>query len=280
VLCRLLAIDLDFTLLDANREIADVNREAVARAVENGITVVLASGRGCSGMRKYAEHLGLEGAMVTCNGALVVTPKGEVFKEHLMPPERLAKVLDFARSGGHHLHLYCRDEVLMAEYTPWADIYVNKARQHPPRAVGWEGMACAAPNKAIIVTSPETVRAIEADARALFSEPEAVTLSEPEYLEFLCPEASKATGLAAVAELLGVKQEDTAAIGDYHNDIPMLRWAGVSAAVENAVDEAKASADMVVRAHHEHGVAEFIDYLLQHERETGGSIVYNEGRAG
>jgi Cof subfamily protein (haloacid dehalogenase superfamily) len=274
--CRLLAIDLDFTLLDADREIAEVNRAAVAKAVERGIAVVLASGRGCAGMRKYAEHLGLDGAMVTCNGALVVTPSGEVIKEHVMQPERLAKVLEFSRAGGHHLHLYCRDEVLMAEHTPWADIYVNKAKQHPPKAVGWEGMACATPNKAIIVTSPETVKAIEGDARALFDEAEAVTLSEPEYLEFLCPEASKATGLAAVAELLGVKQAETAAIGDYHNDIPMLRWAGVSAAVENAVDEAKACADMVVRAHNEHGVAEFIDYLLRDEREMGTSIVYNE----
>ena len=168
----------------------------------------------------------------------------------------------------------------MASHTPWADVYVQKAKQHPPKAVGWEGMASATPNKAIIVTSPETVKAIEADARALFEEPEAVTLSEPEYLEFLCPEASKATGLAAVAELLNVRQEETAAIGDYYNDVPMLLWAGVSAAVDNAPEEVKAAAGMVVRAHHEHGVAEFIDYLLRDERERGGSIVYNEGRAG
>ena len=277
---RLLAVDLDFTLLDAEREIAGENRAAVLRALEAGVAVVLASGRGCAGMRRYAGELGLEGPMVTCNGALVVTPSGGIVKEHVMAPERLSRVIEFARSGGHHLHLYCRDEVLMASHTPWADVYVQKAKQHPPRAVGWDGMMGATPNKAIIVTSPETVRAIEGEARGLFEEPEAVTLSEPEYLEFLCPEASKATGLAAVAELLGVSQEETAAIGDYYNDVPMLRWAGVSAAVGNAPEDVKAAANLVVGAHHEHGVAEFIDYLLRDERETDGSIVYNEGRAG
>jgi Cof subfamily protein (haloacid dehalogenase superfamily) len=273
---RLLAIDLDFTLLDAKREIAGENRAAIRRAVEGGIAVVLASGRSAVGMRKFAGELGLEGVMVTCNGALVVTPGGAVLKEHVMPPERLSKVIAFAKGGGHHLHLYCREEVLMPEHTPWADIYVNKAKQHPPRAVGWEGMACATPNKAIIVTSPETVRAIEADARALFSEPESVTLSEPEYLEFLCPEASKATGLAAVAASLGIAQEETAAIGDYFNDIPMLLWAGHSAAVENAPDAVKAAAKVVMPRHDEFGVAAYIEWLFSNSsRWNAGSIVYN-----
>ena len=277
---HLLAIDLDFTLLDANREIPETNRLAIRRSVDAGIVVVLASGRGCAGMAKYAARLGLEGPMVTCNGAFVVTTSGEVVKEHVMAPERLSKVIDFSRAGGHHLNLYCRDRVLMAEYTPWADVYVNKAKQHPPVAVGWDGLAAATPNKAIILSEPETVLAIEADARAMFEEAEAVTLSEPEYLEFLCPGASKATGVAAVAELLGIPRENTAAIGDFHNDVPMLRWAGHSAAVANAVDEAKAAAKMVVPRHDEFGVAAYIEYLFSNPREwTGDSIVYNGGRA-
>jgi Cof subfamily protein (haloacid dehalogenase superfamily) len=278
---KLLAVDLDFTLLDAEREIAEVNLRAVRRAVENGIAVALASGRGAAGMRRYAKHLGLNGPMVTCNGAFVVMPTGEIVKEHVMPAERLAKVIDFARSGNHHLHLYCREEVLMPAYTPWVDVYVNKAKQHPPRAVGWDGIAAATPNKAIIITAPETVLEIEASARALFDESEAVTLSEPEYLEFLCPEANKATGLAAVADFLGIAQAETAAIGDYYNDVPMLLWAGHSAAVENAPDGVRAVATVVVPRHDQGGVATYIEYLFSELSESaGGSIVYNEGRAG
>jgi len=277
---HLLAIDLDFTLLNIDREIAEENRSAVQCAIDHDIAVVLASGRGAAGMRRYAETLGLDGPMVTCNGAFVVTPAGKIVKEHIMSPERLGKVIDFARTGGHHLNLYCREEVLMAEYTPWADVYVNKAKQHPPRAVGWAGLMAATPNKAIILSEPETVLAIESTARALFAEREAVTLSEPEYLEFLCPEATKATGLAAVAELLGVRQDETAAIGDYYNDIPMLRWAGTSAAVANAPEDVRASAQMVVPSHDAFGVAAFIEYLLRGASENSSSIVYNEGRAG
>lgn len=278
---HVLAVDLDFTLLDHDREISDTNRRAIQRAVDGGIAVVLASGRGASGVGKYAARLGLEGPMITCNGAFVVMPNGEIIKEHLLAPERLRTVIEFARAGGHHLHLYCRDEVLMPEYSEWVDIYVHKAKQLPPRAVGWDGMLVATANKAIIVTAPETVLAIETSARALFPEEESVTLSEPEYLEFLCPEASKATGLAALAELLGIPRERTAAIGDYYNDVPMLRWAGHSAAVANAPDDVRAAAHIVVPAHHEFGVAEYIEYLFSNPRVwKGDSIVYNEWRAG
>jgi len=275
---HLLAIDLDFTLLNREREISEENRMAIHRAGAAGIAVVLASGRGVAGMRPFARLLELDGAMVTCNGALVARGDGTVIEEHLLEPERLAKVLDFAKSGGHHLHLYCREEVLMAAHSEWVEIYVHKAKQHPPRAVGWDGLARATPNKAIIVTSPETVRAIEPSARTLFEEEGAVLLSEPEYLEFVCPWASKATGLAAVARSLGIKRENTAAIGDYYNDLPMIRWAGHSAAVENARPEVKEAADVVVASHDEDGVAEYIDLLI---RDLGqwnvGSIVYNRG---
>jgi len=273
-----LAIDLDFTLLNAEREISEENRNAIRRAGEAGIGVVLASGRGTAGMRPFAHILELDGVMVTCNGALVGMRDGTVIEEHLLEPERLAKVIAFAKAGGHHLHLYCREEVLMPAHTEWVDIYVHKAKQHPPRAVGWEGMANATPNKAIIVTSPETVLAIEPSARMLFEEDDAVLRSEPEYLEFVCPWASKATGLAAAARHLGIPRENTAAIGDYYNDLPMIRWAGHSAAVANACPEVLEAARVVVAAHNEHGVAEYIDLLIQDlGRWNADSIVYNRG---
>ena len=277
---HLLAIDLDFTLLNADREIAEENRQAVRRAIEQGIAVVLASGRGPAAMRRFAESLALDGPMVTCNGAFVVTPSGQIIKEHVLPQDRLHKVIEFARAGGFHLNFYCREEVLMAEETPWADVYVTRAKQHRPRAVGWGGLADLSPNKAIILAEPETVLAIEASARALFEEPEAVTLSEPEYLEFLCPEANKATGLAAVAESLGVAFENTAAIGDYYNDIPMLRWAEHSAAVDNAPAQVQKEADIVVPSHDRHGVSTYIELLIANLGQWNArSIVYNRGGA-
>lgn len=261
---HLLAVDLDYTLLNADRAISEGNREAIRRAEEAGLAVVLASGRGAAGMRPFAEFLGLSGPMITSNGARVATPAGEVIEEHLMEPERLAKVINFARSGGHHLHLYCGDEVLMPAYTKWADVYIHKARQHPPRAVGWEGMERARANKAIIVTSPETVTALFPAAVELFpGEEGAVLLSEPEYLEFVCPWASKATGVAAVAKKLQIERSHCAAIGDYYNDLTMIRWAGHSAAVENAQPEVKEAAEVVVPSHDQDGVAFYIDLLLR-----------------
>ncbi|MEO7453515.1 MAG: HAD hydrolase family protein, partial [Fimbriimonadales bacterium] len=79
---------------------------------------------------------------------------------------------------------------------------------------------------------------------------------------------------------LGIAREDTAAIGDYYNDIPMLEWAGHSAAVENAPDAVKAAAQITMPSHDALGVSAYIEWLFSNLCEwNAGSIVYNEGRA-
>ena len=94
----------------------------------------------------------------------------------------------------------------------------------------------------------------------------ALTESEPEYLEVLSANANKGLGLKALSEALGIAQGETAAIGDYLNDIEMIQWSGIGAAMGNALPEVKVSADIVVPTNEEAGVAYFIDYLIERNR--------------
>lgn len=91
--------------------------------------------------------------------------------------------------------------------------------------------------------------------------------SEAEYLEFLSAKANKGEGLREIARRKGIERHEIAAIGDYSNDVPMLEYAGVSAAVSNASDDCKAVADRIVESNEEGGVASFVDSILSNRRQ-------------
>ncbi|MCH8274054.1 MAG: HAD family phosphatase [Armatimonadetes bacterium] len=266
---QLLAIDLDFTLLDADRNIPSENRAAVRRARAAGIHVVLASGRIASGMRHYSDQLGLDGPLISCNGAYVVTAGREIIEEHRFSRRYSQRVIRYCRSHGFHVNVYADDKVYFAETSPWTDIYLRRAQRANAEVVGWDALMEIDPLKVILIDSRETVARLQVRFQREFRAQElSVTVSEPEYLEFLSPDCSKGTGLAAVAGILGVPRERTAAVGDYHNDLPMLEWAGHSAAVANAPEAVRAAADVLVPRHDRGGVAAYVDLVLQNLEQS------------
>lgn len=266
---RLLAVDLDFTLLDSNREIPEANRRAVRRAWEAGITVVLASGRIASGMARFADHLKLSTPLVSCNGALVIDGNGQTVVERTCHPEVSRRILDYCRAHDHHVHLYAEGAIWFAEPDAYAGTYLSRARQPDHRFVGWEALYSFEPIKLVVMGEPEEVaRARSGLSETVGPDRSSVTVSEAEYLEFLPAECSKATGLGALAERLGIARDEVAAIGDYENDLEMVRWAGFGAAVGNALPEVQAAADVVVGTNDEGGVAQFIDLLLENRGQS------------
>lgn len=266
---RLLAVDLDFTLLDSSREIAEPNLPAIRRAWEAGITVVLASGRIASGMRRFADSLGLPTPLVACNGALVIDGCGQTVVQRTCHLEAARSILDYCRAENHHVHVYAEGTIWFAEPDIYAEAYLARARQPDHRCVGWEALYSLEPIKLVVMGTPEEVgRARRGLSETVGPDWSSVTVSEAEYLEFLPAGCSKATGLSALAARLGVSREEVAAIGDYENDLEMVRWAGFGAAVGNALPEVQAAADVVVGTNDEGGVAQFIDLLLENRGQS------------
>jgi len=261
---NLLAVDIDFTLVDAERRIPEANVRALRQANEAGVHIVLASGRIASSLRLFAEELGLPTPLVACNGAFVVVHNGEVLVDHRLTTPVVEKVVEECRKRGVHLNVYADDRVHFAEESALAEMYLRRARLSVPIILPWSELSRLKANKLVAVGEPHVLEDLRLWAtEALPFASAVVTYSEPEYLEFLCPDCDKGTGLAAIARVLGVPRERTAAIGDYLNDVPMLTWAGHSAAVANAVLDAKAAADVVVGSHEECGVAEYVAMLLK-----------------
>lgn len=265
---RLLAIDLDGTLLDDDRKLVPKSADAVCRALSAGIVVVLASGRTEPSMRPYATSLGIEGPLVCANGAHVLGLEGQELAHHPVPREPAEVVIDYAQEHGFHLNAYTRDELLFLKQSEWGELYKHRLRSMTPRLATKTEMLGTALSKLMLVGEPSQIPKVREDIQPLI-QPEAARLteSEPEYLELLSPMADKSVGVAAVAASLGIPAESCAAIGDYLNDLEMLRWAGLSAAVANARSEVKSVVRYVVKSNEEGGVAEFIDSVLLRGRE-------------
>ncbi|MCX7799405.1 MAG: Cof-type HAD-IIB family hydrolase [Fimbriimonadales bacterium] len=260
---RLLAVDLDGTLLGSDRTPHPASAEALRLCRQRGVRVVLASGRVSLTMAPFAEAIGLERTFVCCNGAHVVEARhGDVLHTPL-PGNAALAIWEFGRQRGLQTNLYFRDRIAFGHRSPFGDVYLSRVRAEVQPSVTREEILRDPPTKMMVLAEPEELERHRAAAEELASGLGLRTvLSEPDYLEFLVPTADKGSGLRALCRHLGVPRESCAAIGDYSNDVEMLAWAGFSGAMANGSEDAKAAADAVVSSNDDGGVAEFVSRFV------------------
>jgi Cof subfamily protein (haloacid dehalogenase superfamily) len=261
---RLIAIDIDGTLLRRDRTIHPENVRAIREAQAAGVEVVLATGRIRPSMEPFATQLGLgAGPRICCNGAQIVGRDGATLLELGLDDEVRDAVLDFSEENELHLNAYLADRLLFTSEDEWAAFYRKRTRLPEPELVSVADLRRIPVLKLMLIAEPERLVEVNPLLRKRLEPHDVrVTESEPEYLEFLAPEADKGTSLARLSALLGVERAEVAAIGDYLNDLEMVRWAGVGAAVANGAAELKAEADVVAPSNDEGGVAWFIRQIL------------------
>ena len=260
---RLLAIDVDHTLLDNNRKLVAANIPAVQRAVDAGILVVLASGRFLPTMRGFHQQLGLTGPLIA-NGSVVYDSDESILESSFVDPRVFDAVLQFARANDAHLNVYTLDELLFVNSGAWGEKYLQRVHSIAPSFRDPTEVRNLSILKLLLADDASRIETFRQQVTVeLEGLPVAITESEAEYLEFLSPVVSKGKALQFLAAHLGIPQEQTAAIGDYLNDVEMVEWAGFGGAVANGRDEVKAVADVIVASNQEAGVAEFIDLILR-----------------
>lgn len=272
VLPRLVALDLDGTLLTSDKRVTPRARTAVAELSRRGIVVVLCTGRPARSACAFAEALTLPHPFLCYNGAAVYHPAdGSVRVRHALPAELAREVLRRLRAGAPGLlagletaHGWFLDEELHA-------LRVSEARlgREPPTGVGpVEGFADRGAIKVF-------ARHAELDAPALadlLGDLDAYrTWSSRRLLEVMHPGVNKADALAEMCRELGIARAQVAAFGDQHNDAELLAWAGTGVAMANAAPEARAVADVIAPSNDEDGVAQVLEAWLD------GSVAPAEG---
>ena len=262
---RLLALDLDGTVLKKDRHPHPASAAAIRAAHAAGIQIAYASGRSSASILRVAEEIGVYGARISLNGALVRDERGAIVSSTRVPRRAGAAIIDYAVSNRVHVSMYDEDQVLYAFDSEWGRRYAGRVIGAQPLIVDPEELKTREFNKLLLA---DDAARIPVHAAALSERLDAgdvdPTESEAEYLEFLPRETNKASGLTKIATSLGIPASDCAALGDYLNDREMLAWAGLSGAMANAHPDVKSIASVVVGHHEEGGAAEFIErYVLQ-----------------
>jgi len=260
---RLIATDLDHTLLAHDRRPHPRSAAALQRAAEAGITVVLASGRIRSSIVGYARDMEIDAPIIAANGADVLIQGEQEIAHYPVPLNVLETVYEYAQANQVHFNVYSRFDVYFVNESDWGDEYLRRLRSVTPKRATLEELRTMDASKLLLIDDPARTQRHRKALEPLFKPSEAkVTESEPEYLEFLGGGISKGSSLKVLADHLGIRQEETAAIGDFLNDLEMIEWAGIGGAVGNAMATVREAADLVVASNDEGGVADFVDAVL------------------
>ncbi|MCL1950220.1 MAG: sugar-phosphatase [Turicibacter sp.] len=266
---KLIAIDIDGTLLTSEKSIAPETKKAIEKAIATGVHVVLCTGRPLSGVKDYLEALGLnaEGRYVaTYNGALVQEIKsGEPVVHHQLKGSDMIALLELSQQLGLRSHfmdldfMYTTDKEI-SDYTV-LDAYLTKSRLNAisKNEVGVEQDY----TKFMMVDHPELIDIAEKNLPDSLLEDYTVIRSQPFFLEIMKKGAHKGSGIESLAQKLGINASEVICIGDAENDRHMIEYAGLGVAMDNASDAIKSIANFVTKTNDEHGVAHVIEeYIL------------------
>ncbi len=262
---QLAAIDLDGTLLNSrDHDISSGNAAQVRRVRAAGAHVVLASGRPFHTMANFALQLELppESPMIAYNGALTRTVAGETLSHRPLPAAAAARIVHYCAARDHHLNYYLNDEWYVREETHWSKLYQERTRSVPRVTHDLTQFDGERPTKLLLIDTPDATDALLKKFQSDFGDSLYITKTEDEYLEFMQAGVSKGVALAKAAEDLGITQDRCVAFGDSFNDIPMLEWAGLGIAMDNAKPAIKAAADRVAPPANDDGVGTLLAELF------------------
>ena len=262
----LLAFDLDDTLLNSAGELSEGTREAVRAAVGRGCRFAIVTGSLHHRAASYYAQLGVSGPIISYNGALLRESDNSRTYHHLpLSPEQALRVLAFADERHVHANVYVDDTLYVRATNPYSELYRTRHGSTALEYPRLEELAVHAPTKILLISEPEVIRRLREEAQAAFPDLY-VTISKPEYLEFLNPNASKGKALRVLAEeVLGLRADQVAAAGDSYNDLDMLAYAGLGIAPANALPEVREQADYVCPSSDEDGAAVAIERILAGE---------------
>ena len=259
---RLVATDLDGTLLREDRTVSPRTRQTLTQVISAGVTLVLVTARPPRFVRRLASDLGLEGVAICCNGAMVYDVVSDALLEHtpITPANATALVLGLREAAPGVA--FAVESGLTFGCEP-AYLALGSLSQPQDELLADAEALCAQPVTKLIARHAERgAEELHPLATRLAEGRAVVTYSSPRFIEMSAVGIDKATTLARLCERIGVSPAEVVAFGDMPNDAAMLRWAGRGIAVANAHAEALAAASAVTTSNMDDGVALALERLL------------------
>jgi Cof subfamily protein (haloacid dehalogenase superfamily) len=261
---RLLAIDLDGTLLTSCHQVSEENIYAIQRAQDMGLFVVLVSARPPFGIQMVLDKILLDGPLITYNGAYVMDiQSGEIYIDQPITKADTNTAMEIIRKNNLYVGYYAGIEWYVekvCEEMRWE----RRALKRYPHVMDLTDYSVPEANKLIVADLQDSERLSTGYENMIEILPDLnIHYSGPHSFEVTHREASKGRALEFLSNKMNISRESMVAIGDNYNDLEMFSYAGTSVAMGNAPEAVRAAADWVVASNDVHGVAQAISRVLK-----------------
>ena len=260
---RLIAIDMDDTLLDETQQVTGRTRQAIQQAMDAGVAVAIATGRMFRSALPFARDLGIRLPLITYNGAMIrELDSGRTLFHRPIGTELAQELADLFQQQGWYLQKYVDDRLYVAELDENAKFYADYARVEAIPLGDEFFRMTEAPTKMLSMGNPAELEMIRSTVADRYGDRLYLASSKKRYLEMVDVLVNKGEAVAFLAEQLGIAQEEVMAIGDSMNDLDMIEYAGCGVAMGNANPAVQAAADFVTEPNTADGVAVAIEKFV------------------
>lgn len=269
---RLVAIDLDGTLLDTNKEISSRNKRAITLAIEKGVKIIICSGRVFSGARLYAKLVGSKDPIIACNGAIISENiNKKIIYSNILATEDCLKIVDICHKHQIYYHVYAGDAMLTEKLGFTSLKYFEKNKSLPledrveievvknmsDKIKKMQGQVL----KFVVINDDiELLKRVRYEMEQIPNVD--VMSSNYDNFEVMNKGVNKGAALKKISELLDIPSEEMIAIGDNENDISMLEYVGLAVAMDNGEDFVKEAAQYITASNDQDGVAKAIEKFV------------------
>lgn len=264
---KLLALDIDGTLTNTQKDITPATLEKIIEAQEKGHIVAIASGRPLPGIRKIADTIELDrfGRYVLAfnGGRIVDYSTGEVVYQAVLDNDVVRDIYDYCLKAGCGMVTYDGDRVITGtDIDGYMTFEASINHMEIMRIDNFREYIDFPLNKCLLTADPDKAEKIEQELAEKFGDQLNIFRSEPYFVEIMPPNVHKATSLEKLLEALDMDRKDLVACGDGYNDLTMIEYAGVGVAMANAQDIVKEHADYITLSNDEDGLVPVVDKFI------------------
>ncbi len=273
--CKLFAVDIDGTLCMPGQEIPMEVVESLKKCVKSNIKVILSTGKKFTSIQALCEHIGVEGPVITCNGAITLeVGTQKILFSHFLTKTLYRTIISALENDKRANIAVFTEHDIVCTSVNLASSLLNSIGEPTTRFVH-SLLSLSSENVAkvlIAVEDAKTLRFIYDFYSHQHAHTCSITITSNTFIEFMSPNASKGKALLSLAKSYGIMRQNIACIGDSDNDLSMFEIAGLRIAVANATQSVLQAADVVVPPVSEGGVVKAVNNLIL--GEPNGTMCY------
>lgn len=270
----MIAMDMDGTLLSSDKTISDRSKEALRRAAEKGIKLVVCTGRIFTSALVFADIIESKAPVIASNGAYIrEKDRDEVIYMKTLPRESIHKIVEIIKDGGFYPHLFTWEKIYTEKiiyssrnYEKWNQNLPEERKVKIEIVENWYELIekeYESILKIVVISEDEEIPKLKELRNKIQNTMEvSVVASFDNNFEVMSKGISKGNAVKILGEMYGVTAEETICIGDNENDLSMIEYAGMGVAMGNATDRLKSVANYVTDTNDNDGVAKVIEKLV------------------